>query len=1004
MNDKNRVHYIFQFKYIVCIILFGTSINVNAQERIFANYFDIPTSSPANSEVIGAIHLERNKDAFTSPIPSDYRFEIVDQSDDIFRIETRFEDNGRIKGVFILNKKSDSRERDVNLEIALKSNDKVLNRFDVTIKIVDKSLWSTLFDRYIGITTSNSRLWGRKKPKDNKVLALIEEIEEGDGRLSGYKCYDLTPKDFASYITEKTPAKYKGPLESEWISISSKIGGLGYAYATSDMFSSSNPENRQRLKHAIYSSLLEYVKCVPIEGRDVLIDGKAIGENTGDGFILLSEHRLLSHQVATHQWNLSDPIITPCIQIMPELLADAKSGDPIAQELHQALIRYFQLPFSVVESRRAIDDPQQRWGEIQDLNYSSGAWSDANLGHRSRTMLALPIIWADYNRPITYVQYWYSDFYKNTPTEDFSFSPSWSPNGVIADIGYWLTKYNIPAHKYAQSGFQPDGTVSHHIGHGTDAAMVAYGFEWLTDGLYGTNMFKDTDFEIDPIYSQFVLDRLLNVYPKLFYRGRMDFLVSGRSYLSDQSKFVKSVYLRDVAYLIESKSKDVKLKNEDQLLNIASQIKKGTYEASCTEAFWVAEFLVHRKSVDDKSFYASLKLKSQRTVGIEDFSDIRKSWHGGSGILQFKVRGDEYDDKTLKNMDWHMLPGLTEEWRTDPLPAEGGSQASLPGNNSVAGVLSDGDNGMGIYHHSPQETYSSTSALKSYYFVGDRVLALGSDISRIREGQQQEIATCIDQSYFTSALTYSTAGDEKSIDHNQSVDITVKIDKPSWVHIGDKGYVIYPQVQSELHIKTGDKINITDRAISSDTPNFILALMHGVNPQEGERNSYCYFMIPNVTKGDMPEIVEQLERDVEFNTAQDSIHATYFAKDSIYQFAFFKKGEAQINNHKVASDDAAMIMVKETKYGWKLSVGNPAPDHNNKTELTFTTTLPLTEGGYSYSVGGVYPQKGESVTITNEGTHRKVVVELPDSRDEVAYNYQTELYNGTPIVIEIPFK
>lgn len=37
------------------------------EEKVFANYFDIPVNSPEGTEVIGRIHLERNKDVLTNP-------------------------------------------------------------------------------------------------------------------------------------------------------------------------------------------------------------------------------------------------------------------------------------------------------------------------------------------------------------------------------------------------------------------------------------------------------------------------------------------------------------------------------------------------------------------------------------------------------------------------------------------------------------------------------------------------------------------------------------------------------------------------------------------------------------------------------------------------------------------------------------------------------------------------------------------------------------------------
>ena len=37
------------------------------EEKVFAGYFDIPINSPEGTEVIGRIHLERNKDVLQPP-------------------------------------------------------------------------------------------------------------------------------------------------------------------------------------------------------------------------------------------------------------------------------------------------------------------------------------------------------------------------------------------------------------------------------------------------------------------------------------------------------------------------------------------------------------------------------------------------------------------------------------------------------------------------------------------------------------------------------------------------------------------------------------------------------------------------------------------------------------------------------------------------------------------------------------------------------------------------
>lgn len=66
---------------LVILIVFPTLLLAAVQEKVFAGYFDIPTNSPEKTEVIGRIHLERNKDVLTNPIPAGYHFEILKQTD-----------------------------------------------------------------------------------------------------------------------------------------------------------------------------------------------------------------------------------------------------------------------------------------------------------------------------------------------------------------------------------------------------------------------------------------------------------------------------------------------------------------------------------------------------------------------------------------------------------------------------------------------------------------------------------------------------------------------------------------------------------------------------------------------------------------------------------------------------------------------------------------------------------------------------------------------------------
>ncbi|WP_262482807.1 polysaccharide lyase family 8 super-sandwich domain-containing protein [Bacteroides gallinarum] len=673
---------------ILCSLL-PLGIQAQEREKVFADYFDIPVNSPEGTEVIGRIHLERNKDVSTRPIPESYRFEILEQdAANLFTLETRYDLSKRIMGVFTVaeGKKTEAEKASHRLVVALKDGDRQLRKFKVTIRVAKEPLLKTLYNRYLPEVINNDRMYGRTKFTNDEVAGKIIELKRNGWKFEGLeKCYERRPQDYLYKVNANDDHRPTGTIEYDWEKVVNQIGGLGHAYANSNVYGpQGNPAKHRELRETLYHTILTFTSSVPVEGSELLIDGKPIGNCTGDGFALLQSRKMAGMQVSTHQWMIVDGLVGPAVHLMPDLLKGMQNGDSICEKVHNALIRYLQVFFAEIKGRRAIDNPAGRWGELQDTVYSAGAWADANLGHRIRTMLALPFIWADYNRPLTYVQYWYEDFYKGKPFKGFSYSTGWSPHGIMSDLSYWMTKYNVVAHKYIQSGFQPDGTVSHHIANATDAAMVAYGFGWLTDCNVGYNYFRNTRYSVPAQYYQFQADRLLNVYPRMFYKQRMDFLVAGRSFLDNLQDFAVKTYPRSVNSMLKARSKNTRIEGVEELKAVCRQVRENTFEYSGTDAYWVNEYLVHRRGQNEAPFYASLKLKSERTVGAEDFGKkVRRSWHMGYGILPVKVTGDEYSEKVICNFDWHALPGLTEEWRTDPMPMKGGSQGSLPGSTRL---------------------------------------------------------------------------------------------------------------------------------------------------------------------------------------------------------------------------------------------------------------------------------------------------------------------------------
>lgn len=190
------------------------SCTAGAKERILANYFDVPLNSTEGTEVTGRIHIARNKDVLTSPIPEGYQFEILEQADGLFRVETCYDQSRRIMGVLTVapGKNTGATPACHSLVMALKDGDKLLNKFTIRVKVVEETLWNLLSKRYTPQALKISRLYGRIEPTDEEVAAKIDELRNNGWMFAGLeKCYQKRPQD---YVANFDPANDHAPTET----------------------------------------------------------------------------------------------------------------------------------------------------------------------------------------------------------------------------------------------------------------------------------------------------------------------------------------------------------------------------------------------------------------------------------------------------------------------------------------------------------------------------------------------------------------------------------------------------------------------------------------------------------------------------------------------------------------------------------------------------------------------------------------------------------------------
>ena len=965
---------------------------------MFSGYFDIASDSGPGSEVIGRINLERNRNVANSPIPGDYEFVIIeDDSGGMFDLRAERDGDGRLFGVFSIAEGKTAGTGDYSLRIELRQSATVLARFTAPVTVARQTQWDTYYDRAVEFVGNQGRLTGRQSYRDSEVAALIAEIEANDGAFEGMRFYGATTlTEWEAIGTNK--------LGRDLQDAANRIGGLGRAYSESRKYGPSGQDaDRERLRNAIYLALIAYVDHFPLDDF----------ANSG----------VVPYGDRTHQWLYSDPISGAAVLIYRDLLADLHDGVQPARDAKERLFRLLQhVNFDLPDGWRMPTDV--RYYLPDQLAESSGAWADANRHHRMRSWAAMPVLWYDYNRPLTELPWWYGD-YEPFASEDTSILPKWEPSGSFADLRVWLETNARYAARYGQSGISPDGSISHHVGRRQDLAFGAYGFPWMTGTTFeAASLLAGTPWQVsDTAYNQ-AADFLLFAYPRLIYKDAIDFQVIGRGHYQQSAATYGSGNLAGgIETLFDARGVGTAIARERELSALRASMVNGTHEQSGTTAFWVNDYLVHRRGgAGETPYFTSVKMQSARTRGAESFSS-NQGFHNGSGVLLVKVDGDEYND-SRQSWDWHALPGVTEEMRTDPLPRQSDANEFNP--NHFAGVASNGHYGLAAFRYASDNRYTSASANKGCFFTEGYVLALGNSVKRERNTNRDHrgsIVTTLDQAAWDTDITYrlNGAGRDSVIRKGRDIDESLSITGNSWFHQDRIGYVILPAGKIDVLLRGGESV-LDSNPEDSGPDVFHLAIDHGIRPDgEGAASQYVYLLVPNVSAADMPAVVNRIEQQFEIvNTSAVQGHRYADGAGMLMQLAFYEAGEVTVGGMAVAVDKPALVQLQQTGDGWNVAVQDPMHHADEAAiaaseqfqhillsgpnRITVEVSLPLRAGTYRYETQGpdVRFVDGQTASVVSNGGTSTLTFELPDSLDAAAYGYKEELYAGMPAVVDVP--
>ena len=972
-------------------------------EKVYSGYFDIAAGSPSGSEVIGRINLERNRRApgYT------YRFAVIeDGSNGMFELRGKLDGDGRLFGVFTVADGETAETGHYSLRVELRQGPTVLARFDAPITVAGRTQWDIYYEKVVEFVNREGRLTGRQQYDDSQVAELIDELERDGGAFDGMEFYSATTAAEWRAIGDRR-------LGKELEQASARIGGLGRAYHGSHTYGpGGKTDDRNRLRNAIYLALIAYVDHFPLDN--------------------FASSDLLDIEEQVHQWRFTDPISGAAVLILADLIADLNNGVERAGEVKERLFRLLQIAFDLPEEARSPNN-NIRYFQSDRLSTSSGGFGDANRHHRMRSWAAMAAIWRDYNRPLTELPWWYDD-YEPFAAQGTSLLPEWQPSGSFADLRTWLETNARFARRYGQAGLLPDGTVSHHAGWRQDLAFWAYGFEWIAGAnIKAFRLLADSNWKLSNKPYDHAADFILFAYPKLVFKDGIDFQAVGRSHYSSRiGQFGSRVLAGDIDTLLEARSADTVISRAFELNEFRARLLDGSHEDSGNTAFWTNDYMIHRRGGEpgEAAYFMSVKMQSARTRGAEGYGGSSPyGVHNGSGVLQVKVDGDEYNDSRY-NWDWHALPGVTEELRTDRVPLVLVARQFNP--NHFAGTASNGRHGLAAFRYARDTTHASARANKGYFFVEDYALALGNGVKRVRnhDGSDAEsIVTTLDQVAWDTAIVYRLNGADIDtlVMRGDDIDTSLSVTGNSWFHQDGIGYVILPIAGDiDVRLTGGGGIVTTDRIASQlcAVDVFRLAIDHGTNPDgSGATGQYAYLLIPNVTPADMPGVMTDIENRFEVvNTGIAQGHRYADGSLELVQLAFYSAGTATFENGlTVTVDKPALVQLQNEGGDWNITVQDPTHGADEAAiaaldrfehillpgarRITVEVNRPLSPGVYMYDTQGpdVRFVAGQTAEVAGNGNGgSRITVQLPDSLDAFEYDYREEFHAGMPAVVNVP--
>lgn len=510
-------------------------------------------------------------------------------------------------------------------------------------------------------------------------------------------------------------------------------------------------------------------------------------------------------------------------------------------------------------------------------------------------------------------------------------------------------------------GFYEDGSF---IQHDKYAYTGGYGVSLLQDVVRLMVWLHDTPWELPGEARDLTAKWIEATFVPLMYRGSMLDMASGREISRADSQNHESGHsvitsclrfsrILDEAEQIRLLSRakgwivadTYKLYLADAPPDTAAQagalLDNELVEPAREEAFCKLFAHMDRAVLQGPGFAYSISMFSSRIYSYESINrENLKGWYTSYGMGQlYNSDLGQYADAYWPTVDPCRLPGTTV---TNKRQEHGAGQGRLSTKSFVGGaVLHNQYGAIAMELEDVVNEADGLTALKSWFLLGNRIVALGSDI---KSRNSAKVETVIDNRKLKSLGDHAITADGTRICRKPGSG-EIETLNPKWIHMAgsergaDVGF-FFPE-QCRVHAlrepRKGSWKEINDAGSPEKMERFYQTLWfdHGEAPTG---DTYAYLLLPGYSEEETASFAEQprvriLELNAQVHTVEDSelgITAVHFWKPGWY------------TSEGISCSSQASIVLQRNPAGWSLAIADPTQRQRSLIEIGIEFNHPVT--------------------------------------------------------------